>query len=308
MPRKQWSVYEKVNAADVSTFLSDQSVMTFATTTARDAAIPSPSTGMQSAVTASPDLGAPRYWDGSAWTLVQNGASVPSVWSKATASSITSVSGTSLASGSWNQIIASAASNIVIFGLTDVRSNGSENAWNIEIGTGGSGSEVIRAVVTGQEPSAPSAHPNFQPLPGYGVYVPSGTRVAVRGNFGGTGSLVMLYADAQVSSVQVEAGSASATLSGTSWVQVSATPPIAGGVQVIGYGCASPVIFGLGTSGSEVAQTGTCAGLTGVGVISGRPLQMHIPTFTWTSGSRLAVKSTGASTYTCWIYWRESLV
>lgn len=303
MPRKQWAVFEKVTAADVNTNLSDQSVMVFATTAARDAAIPSPSVGMQSAVTASPDFGAPRYWDGSAWTAVKNSATQPAVWGKATAASITSWTGSSLAS-SWNQVIASAANDLVIYGISGYNDTITPGGNTLQIGTGASGSEVIRFATGIYQGTTAQQDPQVP----YGVFVPAGTRVAVRSDGWSTNvadTVTLHYANAQVTGVQVEAGVASVTLSGTTYVQVGATPPIAGGVEVIGYSCASPVIFGIGAAASEVAQTGTCAAFA---ASTTQPVQpMYIPTFTWTSGSRLAVKSTGASTNTCYVYWRETL-
>jgi hypothetical protein len=300
MPRKQWAAYERVTSTDVNSYLSDQSVMVFATTTARDAAIPVPTVGMQSAVQASPDVGAPRYWDGSTWALVKNSATQPAVWGKATAASITSWYAANLLS-TWNQVIASAANDLVIYGISDYRST--TPGGTLEIGTGASGSEVVRFSCNLHTSAA--AQPAITPP--YGVFVPTGTRVAVRStNWTGSASdnVVVHYANAQVTGVQVQAGVTSAVLSGTTYVQVGATPPIAGGVEVIGYSCASPVIFGLGAASSEVVQTGT-AERTAAATPSP---PMYIPTFTWTSGARLAVKSSGASTDTCYVYWRESLL
>jgi len=70
MGRKVWSRAETVNAADMNTYLMDQSVMTFATAAARTTAIPSPTQGM---VTWRNNAAGPiklEYYDGSAWVPI----------------------------------------------------------------------------------------------------------------------------------------------------------------------------------------------------------------------------------------------
>lgn len=166
MPRKQWALYEKVNSADLNQFLADQSVMTFATTAARDAAIPSPTVGMQSAVQASPDLGAPRYYDGAAWTLVKSGFTYPNVLTLASPATDMDVlrfqPGVTMTQNVWYQVTASMPQDSVIF--ANVASSGTAN---FEFGIGASGSEVARAVSaivpsSGRPATSPMAYSSLQ--------------------------------------------------------------------------------------------------------------------------------------------------
>jgi len=64
MPRKVFTAGEVLAAADVNSFLMDQSVMTFADSTARGSAIGTASEGM---VTYLADTNAYQFWNGSAW-------------------------------------------------------------------------------------------------------------------------------------------------------------------------------------------------------------------------------------------------
>jgi hypothetical protein len=71
MPRKTFTAGEVLAAADVNTFLMDQSVMTFAGTAARGSAIGTATEGM---LTYLEDTDAFEYWDGSAFTgLIKSG-------------------------------------------------------------------------------------------------------------------------------------------------------------------------------------------------------------------------------------------
>jgi hypothetical protein len=69
MSRKVFTAGEVLAAADVNSFLMDQTVMSFAGTAARGSAIPSPVTGMTTYLEDTKDL---RIYDGSAW-IAPNG-------------------------------------------------------------------------------------------------------------------------------------------------------------------------------------------------------------------------------------------
>ena len=62
---KTFTTGDVLTAADVNTYLMQQTIMVFANATARDAAITSPSEGMNAFLTASDEL---VYYDGSSWT------------------------------------------------------------------------------------------------------------------------------------------------------------------------------------------------------------------------------------------------
>jgi hypothetical protein len=64
MSRKVFTAGEVLAAADVNSFLMDQSVMSFAGTAARGSAIPSPVEGMYTHLEDTDDL---QFWNGSAW-------------------------------------------------------------------------------------------------------------------------------------------------------------------------------------------------------------------------------------------------
>jgi hypothetical protein len=74
MPRKTFTAGEVLAAADVNTFLMDQSVMTFADSTARGSAIPSPTEGM---VTYLNDTDALEVFNGTAYATVGAGIRNP---------------------------------------------------------------------------------------------------------------------------------------------------------------------------------------------------------------------------------------
>ena len=59
-----------LGASEVNTYLMQQSVMTFANTTARNAAITSPSAGMLTFITGTKTL---ELYDGSGWTAISGG-------------------------------------------------------------------------------------------------------------------------------------------------------------------------------------------------------------------------------------------
>jgi hypothetical protein len=64
MSRKVFTAGEVLAAADVNSFLMDQTVMSFAGTAARGSAIPSPVEGMYTHLEDSDNL---QFWNGSAW-------------------------------------------------------------------------------------------------------------------------------------------------------------------------------------------------------------------------------------------------
>jgi hypothetical protein len=70
MPRKVFTAGEVLAAADVNTFLMDQSVMTFADSTARGSAIGTATEGM---LTYLEDTNAYEYWDGAAYKALAGG-------------------------------------------------------------------------------------------------------------------------------------------------------------------------------------------------------------------------------------------
>jgi len=65
VPRLEFTAGEVLEASEMNT-ISDQTIMVFATTAARDTAIPSPSEGMHVYIS---DINALQYWDGAAWQL-----------------------------------------------------------------------------------------------------------------------------------------------------------------------------------------------------------------------------------------------
>jgi hypothetical protein len=71
MPRKVFTAGEVLTAADVNSFLMDQSVMTFAGTAARGSAIGTASEGMLSYLE---DSNSYQYWNGSSWVGLTGGS------------------------------------------------------------------------------------------------------------------------------------------------------------------------------------------------------------------------------------------
>lgn len=67
MPRKTFTAGTLATASDVNTYLMDQSVMTFADATARNAAITSPTEGMVCYLTGNDHL---TVYDGSNWRII----------------------------------------------------------------------------------------------------------------------------------------------------------------------------------------------------------------------------------------------
>ena len=65
MPRLEFTAGEVLEASEMN-IISDQTIMVFATTAARDSGIPSPSEGMHVYIS---DINQLQYWDGAAWQL-----------------------------------------------------------------------------------------------------------------------------------------------------------------------------------------------------------------------------------------------
>ena len=304
MPRKQWAAFERVTAADVNTNLADQSVMVFATTATRDAAIPSPTVGMQSAVTASPDLGAPRYWDGSAWTLVKSGAAYANVLTLGASPTDfgTDTVTQTWAANTWYQLNGGVGSDSVVFGVQGYGTNTFSGNPVFELGVGPAGSEVVRASLFVASNDRP-----FTLIP-YGAFVPAGSRYAIRANTTSTSSVsVAVYYISGATVSASLAGRASATdVWDTTWRQVASSGPTGGsGVWVTGFrintNTSSSIRLGTGGAGSEVAKTGYSYNRsTG---------DVHIPPFFWPTGDRLAMQlNAGSTTAVAFeVLWRESL-
>jgi hypothetical protein len=70
MPRKEFEAFTRLDASDVNTFLMDQSVMTFADSTARTTAIPTPVEGM---LTYLEDSNTYQSYNGSSYVTVADG-------------------------------------------------------------------------------------------------------------------------------------------------------------------------------------------------------------------------------------------
>jgi hypothetical protein len=112
MPRKVFTAGEVLLAADVNTFLSDQTVMTFAGTAARSSAIPTPVEGM---LTYLEDSNTYQSWTGSAWEAIVDPATVinPMTTSGDLIVGGTAGSPTRLGVGSESQVLTVVGSNPV---------------------------------------------------------------------------------------------------------------------------------------------------------------------------------------------------
>lgn len=87
--------------------------------------------------------------------------------------------------GNWTQILASAAADLFIVGLSFAFTNQNNNYYQLDIGVGGSGSESsVGEVKTGIIPTSSSPHsPIILPFP---IPVASGSRIALRVAYSGT--------------------------------------------------------------------------------------------------------------------------
>lgn len=322
MPRKQWSAYEKLTAADVNANLSDQSVMRFASSAARSTAIPSPTEGMVSWLD---DVNALQVYDGSAWVAVIGGTpgnplgagdplNVGSLY----------LTRTNYATGTWHQITASMPVDALVFGVSAPSENGIDTGgdWN-EWATGAAGSEVVR-FVDGKVGDRGSGEANEVP---WGFFVPAGSRVAWRRTRIQGGGVSAIFNNVAIRYVSVASGTqyeagrttpVSLPLS-TAWTQIDTTPPKTGGVWVTGFMAESfngndpvRVRFGTGGAGSEVAVSGYMhsAGIRTFQAFGGSnaPATNTQP-FWWPPGTRLSVQSesTPTSTGQCAVIWRETL-
>jgi hypothetical protein len=292
--RRVWSAFEVLEAAEVNEYLSDQSVMRFDDDTARTAALPSPETGMITALDS--ENGRPEYWDGSAWVPVSQGVSVPNVLVAGDPMNLGQSSPLSLSSWSlntWYEITPGISNPIVIYATV------TESVSTLsQIGTGAAGSEVVRAIFRSIDTS-----PKVSFLP-YGVYVPANTRIAYRRLTGSTGSPTAqrLRYYTVSSGTEAEYGQIERTFSGTSWVEVGASPPLAGGVWVVSLDELSNqgIRYAFGAAGSEVEQTNF--------IFNFAPDLTFFPPFFWPPSTRLSLRGgTSGASSTIRTQWRETL-
>tara|TARA_R110000824_G_scaffold345869_2_gene532580 strand:- start:1918 stop:2925 length:1008 start_codon:yes stop_codon:yes gene_type:complete len=82
---KTWSTGDVLTASDVNTYLMEQSIMVFATATARDAAITSPSDGMFAYTTTTP-ADTLSYYNGAAWVAVDLAGDITGITTAANSS------------------------------------------------------------------------------------------------------------------------------------------------------------------------------------------------------------------------------
>jgi hypothetical protein len=185
----------------------------------------------------------------------------------------------------------------------------------LEIGVGAAGSEISASPITRLEANAglTITGTETQLVFPYGVYVPANTRVAWRHSSGGT----WLFA---VSALPVAAGrtrrvgfvgapqAGPFTAADGAWTEVAATPPVAGGCWIIGFGYVEISAFklGFGASGSEVPWTSKELGKNASNVAgstrrygswqngSTKP-QWTNPVW-WPAGTRLSVQNTSGAT------------
>ncbi len=102
MGRKVWGRGATVTAADINTYLMDQSVMTFATAAARTTAIPSPTQGM---VTWRNNAAGPiklEYYDGSSWVAISFSSPAQTVQGQSSLQTLSTVSMTPSAADTWS--------------------------------------------------------------------------------------------------------------------------------------------------------------------------------------------------------------
>lgn len=227
--------------------------------------------------------------------------------------------------GAWTQITASMPVDAMIVSVSYYGESGIGGSGLLEIGTGASGSEVVRWVTNSSRDTSLRYFPATPETP-WGVYVPSGTRLAARrfradggGSNTGANEITVHYVTATTPGTQVQAGWARvAAPNSTAWTEIAATPPVAGGVYVVGYiwQTAFAARLGLGASGSEVATTGYMQG--GRSIVNTQNYFLGtaqvgavvwIPPVFWSAGSRLAAQwqATPGTGYDFYILWRETL-
>ncbi len=83
--KKTWSTGDVLTASDLNTYLMEQSIMVFATATARDAAITSPSDGMFAYTTTTP-ADTLSYYNGSSWVAVDLAGDITGITTAANSS------------------------------------------------------------------------------------------------------------------------------------------------------------------------------------------------------------------------------
>lgn len=102
MGRKVWGRGATVTAADINTYLMDQSVMTFATAAARTSAIPSPTQGM---VTWRNNAAGPiklEYYNGSSWVAISFSSPAQTVQGQSSLQTLSTVSMTPSSTNTWS--------------------------------------------------------------------------------------------------------------------------------------------------------------------------------------------------------------
>lgn len=190
--------------------------------------------------------------------------------SAATSTTLTA-SGTAWANPAWTQMIASTSNSITIAGIV-VLTNGTNLDWEIDIGVGASGSEVVVGTMRGTSRTSGAGIPQsfYFPLP---ILVSGGSkRISARIRKAGTATtgftLAIMYYDGDISSTagtttavakSIPSAAAGTTLSpsGVSWgsssyVQLRAATGSAlvlGGI-VLYAGVAQPYEIDIATGGS----------------------------------------------------------
>ncbi len=152
MGRKVWGRGATVTAADINTYLMDQSVMTFATAAARTTAIPSPTQGM---VTWRNNASGPiklEYYDGSSWVAISFSSPAQTVQGQSSivSTTIASIAG-STARNTWSSWTSVGTSPASLSYLTDVGwqfGQGQSTTALIELSLDG-GTTVWRRFMTG---------------------------------------------------------------------------------------------------------------------------------------------------------------
>lgn len=311
MGRILWNTFDRLTAAQVQQ-MADQSVMRFADAAARSTAIPSPVAGM---IVWLDDPGKHQGYDGTSWedfpfdtsaAMLRRGAPLDI--------GSTYVSGLTLTT-SWTQVTAGLSDAVLIYAVTAVGSGAGE----LEIGTGASAAEVVRATGVSIRSTSDTARAGASFLP-WGVWVPASTRIAVRRAAGSsTSSQVLLHWVEAPTGEQVQAGAIrnvtfTTSTSPATWQQVAATPPLSGGVEVVrvvlegtGSNAARPwgVEVGFGAAAAEVAASGAVSYIDGFEFSPAG----H-PPIQWPTSTRMALRKNftntlGSTTFN--VHWRESL-
>lgn len=130
-------------------------------------------------------------------------------------------------------------------------------------------------------------------------------------NFAGADMTFILAKNQTRDAVRQGVLQSSNNIGSTSWTEIATTPPVAGGVWVIGYAhgqslaSGSTLRFGTGASGSEVAVTSYITAVNQNAVYNG---VSHIAPFWWPPSTRLAAQTSVSYVANPMdIIWRESL-